>query len=406
MIGIQDKVTAACENKPEQKRCRDSFFHIPSRIILNERGTAFFLAYGKPLHCFETADGERRFGFHLEKTGFSWLKKLISNNYLKKMEMQVKDISACRTHLEDTIKLIFFSMFRHRINISILNAVYDSRMVRTWNRANPKKSIGPGMKMAEKSFIELLNSRAPGRLEDLKSGIYHAVLESLPPSIVRQQEDPRDLRNFTTELISHINPLVFFVLAGSNTTDAFMLIKNISRRIIECIYRFDIVNLAALLAIELVSAAERSALVRMLENTGNITSLLENPGRRKSIMEEKRFRGSTVVVSVPGEIPQENRRIRFRISVHNDGAGAEAERRLMEDFTERNFSFKDGKDLEEFFKTPRSRRENSVYEDNGMCFYHLNTLKEQCGKNKIPLETAIKNSQSGKSVITTLWFGF
>jgi hypothetical protein len=406
MTGILDNVTAIRENRQEQKRQRDLFFRIPSRIILNEKGTSFFIAHEKPLHCFETADGERRFGFHLERTGFSWLKKLILNNYLKKMEIQIKDISSFRVQLEDTIKLVFFSMFRHRINTSILSAVYDSRMVRAWNRLNPRKSIGPGMKMAEESFRELLNSKAPGRLEDLKSELYHTVLESLPPSLVRQQDDPRDLRNFITELIFHINPLVFFVLAGSKNTDAVMLIRNISGEIVECIYRFDIVNLAALLTIELVSAAERSALVRMMENAGNITSLLENPNKRKSIMEERCFRGSTVVVSVPGEIPQENRRMRLRISVHNDGADAEAERRLMEDFTERNFSFKDGKDLEEFFKTPRSRRENSVYEDNGMCFYHLNALQEQCRRNKIPLDTAIKNSHSGKSVITTLWFGF
>jgi hypothetical protein len=406
MTGILDNVTTLCENRREQKRQRDLFFRVPSRIILNERGTSFFIAHGKPLHCFETADGERRFGFHLETTGFSWLKKLILNNYLKKMEIQIKDISAFRVQLEDTIKLVFFSMFRHRINASILNAVYDSRMVRAWNRANPKKSIGPGMKMTESSFRELLNSKASVRLEDLKSELYHTVLENLSPSLVRQQDDPRDLRNFITELIFHINPLVFFVLAGSENTDAFMLIKNISRGIIEYIYRFDIVNLAALLAIELVSAAERSALVRMLENTGNITSLLENPNRRKSIMAERRFRGSTVVVAVPGEIPQENRRIRFRISVHNDGADAETERRLMEDFTERSFTFKDGKDLEEFFKTPRSRRESDIYEDNGLCFYHLNTLQDQCRRNKILLDTAVKNSHSGKSVITTLWFGF
>jgi hypothetical protein len=406
MTGILDNVTAIRENRREQKRQRDLFFRIPSRIILNERGTSFFIAHGKPLHCFETADGERRFGFHLETTGFSWLKKLILNNYLKKMEIQVRDISAFRMQLEDTIKLVFFSMFRHRINASILNAVYDSRMVRTWNRANPKKSIGHGMKMAESSFREMINARTPGGLEEFKDELCDKIIKNLPASFAEQREDSRELNNFIGELVFRINPLVFFVLAGSERGESLGLIQNISREINEFVRRFDIVNLAALLVIELVSAAERSALVRMLENTGNITRLLENPDKRKSIIKEKRFRGSTVVVSVPGEIPQENRRIRFRISVHNDGADAEAERRLMEDFTERSFTFKDGKDLEEFFKTPRSRRESDIYEDNGLCFYHLNTLQDQCRKNKILLDTAVKNSHSGKSVVTTLWFGF
>ncbi|MDR1307182.1 MAG: hypothetical protein LBK74_06390 [Treponema sp.] len=358
------------------------------------------------MHCFETADGGRHFGFHLEKTGFSWLKKLIVNNYLRKMEIQVTDISACRSQLEDAIKLVFFSMFRRRINLSILEDIYNSPLVRSWNRANPKNAIGPGMKIAEKSFRELLNSRAPGRLEELKTGLYRKIVKSLSPSLDRHQEDSRDLCNFIAELVFHISPLAFFVLTRSGEDDAFTLVQNISAGIVEVIHRFDIVNLASLFTVELVSAAERSALVRLMENAGNITGLLEDPGKRKAVMAKGRFRGSTVVVAVPGEIPRENRRLRFRISVYNDGADVEAERKLMEDFTDRNFSFKDGRDLEDFFKTPLSRRDNGLYGDNGLCFYHLNTLQNQCRKHRILLDAAIKNAHAEKSVVTTLWFGF
>jgi hypothetical protein len=398
--------TAACGIKQDQTRRRNLFFFIPSRIILNERGTSFFTVHGRPLHRFETADGERQFGFHLERAGFSWLKKLIMNNYLIKIEVQIKDISACRSHLEDVIKLVFISMFRHRINGSILRHIYDSPMIRAWNRINPKKSIGPGMKIREEPFRDLINSKDPGRLEELKDELYRRIMKDLLLLPAEQRDDSRDRCNFAAEVISHISPLIFFVLARSKVGDKFTLIHNISRGIIEFIHRLDIVNLAALLAIELVSAAERSALVRLLEDTGNITGVLEDPGKRKSIMKEKRFRGSTVVVAVPGDIPPEDRRLRFRISVYNDGADAEAERKLMEDFTVKNFTFKDGRDLEEFFKTPRSRRENSLYEDNGLCFYHLNTLRDQCRRNNILLDAAIKNSHSGKSVVTSLWFGF
>jgi hypothetical protein len=406
MNGTGDGNTAVCKTEREQTRRRNLFFSIPSRIILNERGASFFITHGKPLHHFETADGERQFGFHFENTGFSWLKKLIMNNYLKKIEVQIKDAGACRNHLEDVIKLVFFSMFRHRINVSILRHVYDSPMIRAWNRINPKKSIGPGMKIRERSFRDLLNSKVPGRLEELKDELYRKVIKNLLLLPAEQRDDFRDRCNFIAEVISHINPLIFFVLAGSRDDDKFMLIQNISGGIIEFIHRLDIVNLAALLTIELVAAAERSALVRLLEYAGNIAGILEDPGKRKSIMKEKRFRGSTVVVAVPGDAPPEDRRLRFRISVYNDGADAETERKLMEDFTVKNFTFKDGGDLETFFKASRGRRENSVYEDNGLCFYHLNTLRDQCRKNNILLDAAIKNSRSGKSVVTSLWFGF
>jgi hypothetical protein len=123
-------------------------------------------------------------------------------------------------------------------------------------------------------------------------------------------------------------------------------------------------------------------------------------------MEEKHFRGSTIVIAMPGETVSENRRLRFRLSVYNDGADAESERKLMEDFTERSYSFNEGRHLADFFKIPSYKREPWVYEDNGLCFYYLTILQEQCRTNKILLDANIKQSGSSDSVVTTLRFGF
>jgi hypothetical protein len=403
MTGIQDEVITAGRKTPVQGRKRNLFLCVPSRIILNERGISFFINHEHRLHRFETADGERHFGFRLEKTGFAWLKKLLLKNYLRKIEIQVKDISASRLHVEDGVKIVFFSMFRHRINSSIMEYVYDSPLLRAWNRANPKKSIGPGMVIAEKSFREILDSKMPGKIEELKTELFHKIIKSLPASFIETREDPRDLHNFVRELTGDIHSLILFVLAGSRNEDKNRLIQNIGNVIIEFIHRFDILNLASFLAIELVSAAERSSLVRMLGTGENVKNILESPERRKSIMTEKRFRGSTVVLAVPPEIPLGSRRLRLRLSVYNDGADVEAERKLMEDFTERSYSFKDGRHLEDIFKT--SERGRGVYEDNGMCFYYLTILREQCRKNNIHLDATVKDAHSGKSVVTTLWFG-
>jgi hypothetical protein len=170
----------------------------------------------------------------------------------------------------------------------------------------------------------------------------------------------------------------------------------------------DILSLASLLAVELAAAAERSALVRVLEEKKiqDIRSVLESPERRKAIMEAQRYRGSTVVVSIPGEAASKSGRLRFRLSVYNDGAGAEAERKLMEDFTERSYRFNDGQHLADFFKAPQSQRGPGVYEDNGLCFYYLTILQGQCRKNNIFLDADIKKSLAGDSVVTTLRFGF
>jgi hypothetical protein len=279
-------------------------------------------------------------------------------------------------------------------------------MLRAWNRANPKKSIGPGVRIEAEVFRELLQSLAADRIGEVKADLFNKIITHLPGSVIDSREDPREIQNFIRELIAGFNPLITFVLIGSRREDRFLLVQNISARIIESIRRLDILNLASLLTVELVSAAERSALVRLLGNTGDTRTTLESPGRRKSIIEDKGFRGSTVVAAVPRESAPENRRLRFRVSVYNDGADAERNRKLMEDFTERSYSFKDGQNLEDFFKTSPGRRDPGMYEDNGLCFYYLTILQEQCRKNNILLESAVKKAHTGESVVTTLRFGF
>jgi hypothetical protein len=405
MSEIQNRVPG--EQKADRGRNRNLFLSIPCRIILNTEGTSFFLSHKRALHRFETADGTRHFGFRLEKAGFAWMKKLLFKGYIKKIEIQVKDITAHRRHLEDGVRMVFFSMFRRRINLSIMEYIYTSPMLRAWNRKNPKKSIGPGVRLAEQNIRERLLTRIGDRIGDLKMELYQRIIKIIPPS-AWAQEDSRNLHNFILELIEDLNPLILFVLAGSEGENKFRLLWNISVRIRDFMNTMDILNLASLLVIELVSAAERSGLVRSLEKAGNmdIRSVLESPSRREALMEEKHFRGSTIVIAMPGETVSESRRLRFRLSVYNDGADAESERKLMEDFTERSYTFNDGRHLEDFFKVPSYRREPWVYEDNGLCFYYLTILQEQCRTNKILLDANIKQSGSADSVVTTLRFGF
>jgi hypothetical protein len=385
------------------RRKRSMVLPVPTRIILNERGVSFFLVHQRFLHPFETADGAKYFGFRLERVNYAWLKKLFLRGYIEKVEIQVKDITNNNLAVRDAIKMVFFAMFRRRINLTVLDYIYDSPMLRAWNRANPKKIIGPGVKISEKSLRDLLHNMEE-QVADMRNGLTGRIIAKLSPSTMVIWEDEKRLTNFIRELIEDIDPLIMFVLVGSKPDDRELLVRNISRWVSEFVRRVDILDLASLLGIELVSAAERSALVRLMENLPDIRTYLESPIRRKSLMDKKNFRGSTVVVAVPKDISSEKRRLRFRFSVYNDGADVESERKLMEDFTEHSYSFNSGQPLEDFFKHPRNAL--SVYEDNGLCFYYLTILREQCGKENILLDTHIKASASGRSVVTTLRFGF
>jgi hypothetical protein len=391
-------MNAVLVKAPERKRLR--VLPVPVRIVLNEEGVAFFVKYNRALHRFETTDGNRHFGFRMESVSFAWLKQLFLKGYIEKVEMQVSDIAKNNSILSDAVKLVFFAMFRHRISLSVLEYIYNSPLLRSWNRANPKRSIGPGVKISEKTLRESLKT-VEDKVKTTQHGLKKNVMSMLRLPVLAEGEDQKRVSNFISEIVDDLDPLILFILIGSKEEDRRNLIRNISCQISAFIEMIDILDMASLLSIELVSAAERSALLRALGNEENGEAVLVDPEKRKAIMEANKFRGTTIVVSVPKYAPKNKGRLKFRFSVYNDGADVEAERKLMEDFTERSFSFKSGRQLDDFFRESRDG-----YGDNGMRFYYLNILHNLCGRHNVLMDSNIKKSDSGQSLVTTLSFGF
>jgi hypothetical protein len=389
---------AILSKTPERKRLR--VLPVPTRIVLNEAGVSFFVKYKRRLHRFETTDGSRQVGFRLESVSFAWLKKLFLKGYIEKVEMQVSDIAKNNSVLSDAVKLVFFAMFRHRISLSVLEYIYNSPLLRSWNRANPKQAIGPGVKISEKKLWASLES-VDDKVKTTQDGLKKTVLAILSYSVLEEDADEKRLINFIGEIVDDLDPLILFILVGSKDQDRRELIRNICGQISAFIKMIDILDMASLLTIELVSAAERSALLRVLGGKNAGASVLADSEKRKAIMEANKFRGTTIVVSVPKYAPKNNGRVKFRFSVYNDGADIKSERKLMEDFAERSYSFKTGQHLDEFF-----REAQDGYGDNGMRFYYLSILRDLCRRHNMLMDSGIKESRAGESLVTTLSFGF
>lgn len=370
----------------------------PLRIVLNSTGESFYGRHQKPLHRFETADGEKRYGFRLKSAEFRWLKTMFRRGFIEKMEIHISDIAANNRLLNDSVKLVFFSMFRHRIICSVTEEIYRSPMVRTWNRTHPKQAIGPDTSSSPK-LHQLITNSLGEEVHTLKETLTARSIARISSGLMREDEDRKRISHFIADLVTDLNPLVLFVLVGSKDQDRSSLLSNITHEIVKCARIIDILDLASVFTMELVSAAERSALLRSMKSIRK--NGLPDTESRQKLMDDAKFRGTTMVISVPNYIPGKTGRLKFQFSVYNDASDAETERKLLEDSYNGVRSYESSQQLDVFFQTDYRQ-----FGDNSLRFFYLSQLKTQCEYHKILFDAVIQQSSIRDSLVTSLSFGF
>jgi hypothetical protein len=301
----------------ERQRVKAKTLHIPARILLNDAGVTFFLKHLQTPDRFSDSEGESRFGFKKENLDFQWLKKMLLKGFVEKLEIRIFDIASANAALTDAIRLVFFSIFRHRISLSVLEYMYHSPMLRSWNRANPKKAIGPDVKIAKQVLYSTLENHRQ-ETEYLQMELRQMILERINP-IRRKWDDEKSLRNFISEIIHDFDPFILFILVGSPWDDRMVLLKAIASQILAFANMVDALDMASVLSIELISVAERSALRRVMEKN-KIHKLVEDLPQLKSVLKKESYRGTTLVVSIPHYAPGRmnpagsGSRLKFRFS--------------------------------------------------------------------------------------------
>jgi len=375
---------------------KKNIISIPAHIILNEAGVSFFAKHDRPLCSFEDSDGSDRFGFVTKTIDFAWLKKMLLKGFVEKIELEIQEIARSNELLSDVVRLVFFSMFRHRITLTVLDNIYNSPMLRSWNRANPKRSMGPGVHIS-KEIIKTVLKQFEIPVEEIKRRLHKIISDNLKHS-KKKWDGEEKLTLFIDEMIQELDPLMFFILVGSQEDDRRTLMNDIASQILSIINMIDIFDMTSLLCVELASTSERSALVRVKKHQKN-AEIFRDIYKAKSSVNEERFRGTTVVISIPRYESNSKNRLKFRFSFYNDAADANAERRLMENFSERNNRFSLGKSHEDLFYN------DDFLSDNTMRFYYSTLLFKLCEMNNILMDLKVKESWTdSRTSVTTLSF--
>ena len=390
-------VPVSVTDEPARKKCLD----LRARIVLDETGVSFFQKRQVRMQCFEGAEGEPRYGFRLRRVDVPWLKRLLHSGFVDKAEFPVREIAGVKTALNDLSRLVVYSMIYGRFKSAVIARAVNSEVIRRWNRMHPNKSLDAHNAVSPPELRHAMAAREAA-IEDLKKEIMAPVQRTLAIGQKRSPEDQHKLAVFARDLLNSLDPLVYFVLLGSDVDARRTIIADIAREVTSSLEKADLADYLTLMVLELMSAAERTTLLGLLGPgipPSEIRSQLENPVKRRELLAHlPNGLASAMVWSLARRWSLGRWRYRLRVSLHDGSSSFEDSKRLFE---ERGRLSLGDRSLKEFYD-----HGSGPYGDDGMGWYYLSFLGEACEKMGVNFEASVRERPGSGTAAVNLVFVF
>ena len=147
----------------------EELFHEPTRLVLTENGTTYFLSRKRKLQRFRLLDQREEYGLQISDYAPKSLQKLVASGMIRKLQFPVVDAVAHRQTVIDYVKLLVYGMLYRHAALSAHGRTMTSILARDWNRHNPRLAVtDDGIGVPSAQMQRILASRQ-GDLERLKT---------------------------------------------------------------------------------------------------------------------------------------------------------------------------------------------------------------------------------------------
>jgi hypothetical protein len=381
----------------ERKRCLD----LRARVVLAESGVRFFGTRSTTLHRFDGPDGEGRYGFRLRTVDVPWLRRLLLSGFVDKAEFPVRDVGSVKDDVGDLARLVVFSMLYGRFRSSTMARAVDSDVIRRWNRLHPHQALDAQNAVSPAELRGALESRADA-IRELKREIAIPALRTVSIDEKRSAEDKKRLAHFAQDLLSNLDPLVFFVLLGSPPEARIAMEQDIGKELLSALDKVDLADYLSLMVLELMSAAERSTLIALVGSEvpqSELRAQLEDPRKRSELLSKlPNGLASAMVWSLARRWSLGRWRYRLRLGLYDGSSSYEDSKRLFE---ERGRLSVSDKSLKEFYENG-----TGPYGDDGLGWYYLSFLGEACENMGVGFEASVRERTGSGTAAVNLVFVF
>ena len=188
----------------------DRFIELPARMVLTSEGIKAFQKAGTPVQRVLNREGVPREGLEAPRFNGKTAQKLVMNSLLEEICTQLPDMLSRRYQIISTTNLIVYAILYKKLSPSLGKMMFESQIVRDFNRKNPKNSI-VDLKHVNLEQANALFQKHPGLFEKIENDIRQLVEARIQARSGIEDEDRQAMAMSLPKFLAWIDRRIWFL---------------------------------------------------------------------------------------------------------------------------------------------------------------------------------------------------
>lgn len=246
----------------------DKFIDLPSRMILTTAGLDLFQRSGTPLKRITNRDGTACEGLESPKFNAATAQKMVMNSYLAEIYTRLPDLLTRRYQIISTNNLIVYAILYKKLSPSLAKTMFETNVVREFNRKNPKNSIVDLQHISPKQAETLIKAKAD-TFRKIEEEIMAGVREIIMADPAISDEDRQSRVMSLGKFINWIDKRIWFLYYVIYLTDARQQMRQVfTKMVARYLDHTKIATHLSNLVMEFIQNAEKAHFERIIVRNG------------------------------------------------------------------------------------------------------------------------------------------
>ncbi len=383
---------------------RKPIINLPVKITLTNEGISWFISHKRKLSKFRTVDDLLEYGISLDSFYPASLQKMVTIDYLSKIELSCIEFSSKRKEIMDLSKLLVYGILYKKFDYEIFWQFIKSPLIKKWNRINPSRVMDENSNFNE-LFLKNMMARNAGLISEIFREILDPIIMNIKEDLSLSPEEQHIQICLSRRYLESIRSIVWWILSKSRKLGEYsMIIPVIRAKLEEFLDKAKISEYLALMVMELTANAEntrfREVAREIYHRQVDIERLVLNKEIREALcrkMEKRRDQLYMVwkISNKGASIGTENR---LKVVLFNRKFDYEKLKEEVED--KKRLDLKD-KNLFDFYQEIPEQRRNTE-----LGLFYLSYLNEACKKQNVRFDSNVSQLPQRNLTVITLSLKF
>ena len=264
---------------------KDPFIHVPAHLILTRDGLNLFGSVPGQVKKVRNRDGIMKEGLESPSFNATVVQKMIMNSCIEEIYISLPDLLRKRFQIISTNNLVMYAILYKKLSPSLARMLFDSPVVKDFNRKNPKYSI-VDLKQINAQKIELMRQTKKELFETIEAEITSDVIERIAANPSLSDEDKNIRTKSLPKFIAWIDRRIWYLyLVIYQTPMKIQMRSSFANMIAMYLDHTKIATHLSNLLMEFIQNAEKAHLERVIvkANMGArdaVDKLLRDPKQR------------------------------------------------------------------------------------------------------------------------------